>query len=138
MSAIVVQEREAVEGSDRSRVHALETLNTKLTSELEEVKREQDLKIVECETLKHDLKAVMQRLGESNLLIYCVRCGAHLICGELGDRTQQTLLKHIPMLSFMFPFRCYCIFDMCSVLPLHRGFSGDSSQAGDGDTPAGR
>ena len=53
-----------MEGSDRSRVHALETLNTKLTSELEEVKREQDLKIVECETLKHDLKAVMQRLGE--------------------------------------------------------------------------
>ena len=60
-----------MEGSDRSRVHALETLNTKLTSELEEVKREQDLKIVECETLKHDLKAVMQRLGEYFSFIVC-------------------------------------------------------------------
>ncbi len=78
----VVQEREAVEGSDRSRVHALETLNTKLTSELEEVKREQDLKIVECETLKHDLKAVMQRLGEFNLLIYCVCVVEHILYVE--------------------------------------------------------
>jgi len=70
LSNLIMQEREAVEGSDRSRVHALETLNTKLTSELEEVKREQDLKIVECETLKHDLKAVMQRLGKFNLFVY--------------------------------------------------------------------
>lgn len=38
-----LQEREAVEGSDRSRVSALEALNSKLTSELEDCKREQVL-----------------------------------------------------------------------------------------------
>ncbi len=49
-------------------MQALESLNNKLQSEIGDCKREQDLKIVECETLRHDLKAVMQRLGELSAL----------------------------------------------------------------------
>uniref|UniRef100_A0A7S3HAB2 Calponin-homology (CH) domain-containing protein n=1 Tax=Spumella elongata TaxID=89044 RepID=A0A7S3HAB2_9STRA len=86
------QEREAVEGSDRSRVHALETLNTKLTSELEEVKREQDLKIVECETLKHDLKAVMQRLEASREIQAKLEMETHQQADEL-DIAKEKVAK---------------------------------------------
>ena len=77
------QEREAVEGSDRSRVQALEALNHKLTSELEDAKREQDLRTVENETLKHDLKAVMQRLEASREIQAKLEMETHQQADEL-------------------------------------------------------
>ena len=76
-------EREAVEGTDRSRVQTLETLNAKLQSELEDSKREQDLKIVECETLRHDLKAVMQRLDASREIQAKLEMETHQQADEL-------------------------------------------------------
>lgn len=63
--AALIQEREAVEGSDRSRVQALEALTQKLSAELEEAKREGDLRVVEAEGLRHDLRALQQRLEAS-------------------------------------------------------------------------
>jgi chromosome segregation ATPase len=46
-------------------VQALEALTEKLTGELEQAKREGDLRTVECEGLRHDMRALQQRLDAS-------------------------------------------------------------------------
>jgi hypothetical protein len=46
-------------------VQALEALTEKLTAELEQAKREGDLRTVECEGLRHDMRALQQRLDAS-------------------------------------------------------------------------
>jgi hypothetical protein len=78
-----MQEREAVEGSDRSRVQALEAQTQKLASELEDCKREHDLRAVECDTLRHDLKAVVQRLEASREIQAKLEMETHQQADEL-------------------------------------------------------
>lgn len=62
------KERVAVEGSDRNRVQALEQQNAQLLSELDDLKREHDLKIVEIDTVKHNMKALQQRFDAAKEL----------------------------------------------------------------------
>lgn len=60
-SSLSEQEREALDGSDRQRVTAVETLNLHLQKELDEIKKELDLKISENESLKTEMKTLNQR-----------------------------------------------------------------------------
>jgi chromosome segregation ATPase len=82
-TAAQIQEREAVEGSDRNRVQTLEAQNNKLQAELEDCKREHDLKIVECESLRHDLKAAAQRLEASREIQAKLEMETHQQADEL-------------------------------------------------------
>lgn len=64
-STLNEQEREALDGSDRQRVTAAEASNLKLQKELDETKKDLDLKLVECDSLKSELRALSQRFEAS-------------------------------------------------------------------------
>ena len=50
---------------------------------MEDSKREQDLKIVECETLRHDLKSAIQRLDASREIQAKLEMETHQQADEL-------------------------------------------------------
>lgn len=78
----VTQEREAVEGSDRSRVSALEALNSKLTSELEDCKREQ---VGICLSIVHCMCTQLCLLSGSQCIVTTFL--RHLSCNFARSRT---------------------------------------------------
>lgn len=64
-------------------MQALEALNQKLSSEMEEAKREVDLKTVECEGLRHELRGAQQRLEASRELQAKLEMETHQQADEL-------------------------------------------------------
>jgi protein HOOK3 len=64
-SSLNEQEREALDGTERQRSSAVELQNAKLQKELDECKRDLDLKIVETDNLKSEVKLTHQRLDAS-------------------------------------------------------------------------
>ena len=59
------QEREALDGTERQRNNAAEMLNTKLQKELDEYKKDLDLKMVENDNLRSEMRVLSQRLEAS-------------------------------------------------------------------------
>lgn len=59
------QEREALDGTERQRNNAAEILNTKLQKELDEYKKDLDLKMVENDNLRSEMRVLSQRLEAS-------------------------------------------------------------------------
>jgi hypothetical protein len=104
-----LQEREAVEGSDRSRVQALEAQTQKLATELEDCKREHDLRAVECDTLRHDLKAVVQRLEASREIQAKLEMETHQQADELDiakDKVRRECWCRKPPFTFAMRDKC--------------------------------
>lgn len=64
-TTISEQERDAIDGGDKLRSEAAESNNMKLQKEVDELKREIDLKLVENDNVKAELRSAMQRLEAS-------------------------------------------------------------------------
>lgn len=104
------QQREAVEGSDRNRVFTLENINRQLQAELEELKREHDLRIVESETLQHELKSALHKLELAREVQAKLEMETHQQADELDiakdkigklARAEQTIEKYQKKLEEM-------------------------------------
>mmetsp|Transcript_15944 Transcript_15944/g.26848 ORF Transcript_15944/g.26848 Transcript_15944/m.26848 type:complete len:728 (+) Transcript_15944:127-2310(+) len=103
-------ERALEEGSDRNRVQVLESTCSQLKAELEESKREQDLRVVECDALRHDLQSATQQLDSLREVQARLEMETHQQADELDiardkviklAKTEQTIEKYQKKLEEM-------------------------------------
>jgi chromosome segregation ATPase len=106
------QENDLLAGNDRQRVTALEGMNSKLSKELDEIKKEFDMKLVENDSLKSELRLLNHKLEGSKEIQMKLEMENHHQADEL-----DVARGPIPLLFFsVFPAPLFSCFSSSSHL----------------------